>query len=147
MDIAIRLDDVEMRAMLARYTPIEVAKILRVASTAAGAAGKAVMRPAIPLGLTGNLRGSLSAKRIRANPAIGVVVGPMGKKASARGLVAGGTKPHTITGRPFLSTPYGVFRSVHHPGAKPNRWLDGVAGRVEAAEIAAAEAVLAEMSR
>ena len=37
-----------------------------------------------------------------------------------------GTKPHTIKPkkRKALKTPYGVFRSVNHPGTKPNPYLD-----------------------
>lgn len=127
VDIVVLVDDKTMREYLREFTPQSVNKVLRTATTRAGAAMKAAMKPAIPVH-TGNLRGSLSARRVRSNPGIGVVVGPMGRKAAHRALVVGGTRAHVITPRKahVVKTPFGVFARVHHPGAKPNRWIDRV---------------------
>lgn len=148
--LSVKYDDREVRELLERFTEPETKKILRKASTKAGAAMKRVVRPAVPRGKTGNLAGAVRAKRISANTAIGVVVGPMGSKASHRHLVAGGTRPHIIRPRPprrSFPASLGFATVIRHPGAKPNRWLDRVDAPAYAAGHDAAELVIDEALR
>ena len=79
----------------------------------------------------GGMRAAVKSKRIKRNPAIGVVVGPMGKAAFMRHWVAQGTKPHQIRpkGGGVLALAFGFVKLVNHPGAKPNDY----AGRTQRA--------------
>jgi hypothetical protein len=49
----------------------------------------------------------------------------MGKRAFHRYWVVGGTHPHAIAAGSggWLSTPYGVFRRVRHPGSPANPFV------------------------
>ena len=132
MKLTVKVDDREVRQLLARFTEAETKKLLRKGMTKAGAAMKPVVRPAIPVGATGNLRGALKAKRIKASLGIGVVVGPMGRKASHRHFVSAGTKPR-------------YTRSGASRGSMPaNPWLDSVDTTAFNKGLDAVEAVIDE---
>jgi hypothetical protein len=134
MSFTVRIDDRAARALLKRFEPAAIIRILRKAVTKAGAAEKAVLRPFVPLGLTGNLRRSVSSRRIRSNPAIGAVIGPMGRLGSHRFMVAEGTKPH-------------MEGNHHHPGAKPHPFIPPAAAAAERAGLDAATKVIDEVTR
>lgn len=76
-------------------------------------------------GRPGDLARSVKVRRIRSNPAIGIVVGPMGKTAFQRWWVTQGTKAHVI--RPkrggWLRLLFGIVRLVKHPGAQANPFV------------------------
>ena len=113
------------------------AKALRAATTAAAKAAVPRLAAATPVGRTGNLRDAVRHKAMRKRYGIGSVVAPMGKKARHRHLVTGGTKPHVIAGPPggFLRIGDRYLRSVHHPGARANPFVDrAAAGMASASE-------------
>jgi len=152
-DFRLIFDDEEMRRYLESLDEKGVTKILRGASTRAGTVLRNAMRPAVPVkkrasagthgaytkrgavkdyGTPGGMRASVQARRIKSNPAIGVVVGPMGKAAFMRHWIAFGTKAHDI--RPkgvggFLRVGFGFAPLVHHPGIPgPGKQLSDYAG-------------------
>jgi hypothetical protein len=145
-DLRITLDDREIRAYLDKFTRASVAKVLRKASSEAGKAMKPLVKAATPRGKTGNLQRSVRSRRIRGNPAIGQVVGPMGRQGAHRHLVEFGTRPHRIVPETAkaLSWPgalHPVSRSIH-PGAQPHAFVSSVAGSALDAGYAAAERVI-----
>ena len=149
-------DDDEVEKWLEPWREPAVLKTLRRAASAYGRAGRKVLRAATPVappgniyareaGGAGNLQRSTKSRRIRSNPAIGVVIGPMGNTAYYRHMVTGGTKPHvilptTVGGR--LRLLGGFASAVHHPGARANPYVERARGAVESAGYAAAERVV-----
>jgi uncharacterized protein YigE (DUF2233 family) len=58
----------------------------------------------------------------------GLVTGYWDEGLAPHGIfVLAGTRPHAIVSKKgpgsVLSTPFGIFRMVHHPGTKPNDFL------------------------
>ena len=169
-DFRLIFDDEEMKRYLASLDEKGVIKILRGASTRAGTVLRNAMKPAVPVkkrasagthgeytqrrivkdyGTPGGMRASVSARRIKSNPSIGVVVGPMGKQAFMRHWIAKGTKPHDIYPKSTLKklAILGGFADVvHHPGSRPNDYAGrayaiGDAPATEAAKNYIAKAV------
>jgi len=87
---------------------------------------------------TGRLAGSVDGKVTRRLAGVTVTVGP---SVFYAGMVEDGTVTHEIQGRRrdgrrgTLRTPAGPRRRVHHPGARPVRYLN----RARAAAVPAAE--------
>lgn len=87
---------------------------------------------------TGRLAASVDGKVTRRRAGVTVVVGP---DIFYAGMVEDGTVAHEIQGRRrdgrrgTLRTPAGPRRRVHHPGARPVRYLD----RARATAVPAAE--------
>lgn len=133
--IKINGDTKEWDEFLKTWQEPEVKKTLRAAAGAIGKAAKPILRNATPVGATGSLKKSVRYKKTKAAYGIGVVVAPMGRGAFYRSMVTGGTKPHEITGKDGgrLSTPFGVFASIHHPGSQANPFVAASAGAMEEA--------------
>jgi hypothetical protein len=169
-DFKMIYDDHEVMEYLARLDEQKVVKILRSAGMRAGTKYRNAMRPNVPVkkrasagthgeytqrrivkdyGTPGGMRASVSARRIKSNPSIGVVVGPMGKQAFMRHWIAKGTKPHDIYPKSTLKklAILGGFADVvHHPGSRPNDYAGrayaiGDAPATEAAKNYIAKAV------
>ncbi len=150
-DFRVLFDDAEMRRYLDALDEKGVVRIRRKGLTKGGAVYRKAIAAETPVkvragagargtytvrkrggtyvekqyGTPGEMRKSVKVRRIRSNPAIGVVVAPMGKTAFMRHWVAGGTKPHLIRpkGGGFLALAFGAVKLVHHPGAKPNPFV------------------------
>lgn len=158
------LDDEEMQRYLDSLDEKGVVKILRSASTRAGTVLRNAMRPEVPVkkrasggthgaytargtlkdyGAPGGMRASVRAARIRKTGAIGVVVGPMGKRAFMRHWVASGTKRHLIPGKGM----FGFLSLVNHPGAKPNDYAGRASGSMDAAHDKAEAFLLREATK
>jgi hypothetical protein len=152
MSARFHIDSHEVDVYLAQITDAKRANALRVATSAGARAAVPILRAATPVGPTGNLRRSVQAKAIRRQYGIGSVVAPMTRKekttksgkvragtgtaAQHRALVEYGTKPHIIAPRSLggrLAVAGGYARLVHHPGAKPNPYLERAAGSMSAA--------------
>ena len=109
------VDRRELDRFLARYTPSEITKIMKIAATNGGKEGAKVMRSAAPIGTAkrlsqyyrkmglghGTFRKSVRAAAIRGRGTaikglqartIGVVIGPMGKNAFTRAWIELGTR-------------------------------------------------------
>lgn len=156
-DFRVILDDAEMARYLASLDEKGVTKILRSASLRGAGVYRTAMRPEIPVkksggaqgrgyGTPGDMRASVGARRIKSNPAIGYVVGPMGRRAFMRKWVTFGTKEHDI--RPkgaggFLRVGLGFTKLVHHPGIKtPNDYAGRTQAKAEGKAFDKAEAYL-----
>ncbi len=140
--MSVKVDMVDtITPYLERISEEKRAKALRTSTTAAAKAAVPILRAHTPLGKTGNLRGSVRHKAMRRSYGIGSVVAPMGTKAHHRHLVVAGTKPHIIPGPPggFLRIGDRYLRSVRHPGARPNPFIDRAAGAMGGAAEAAFE--------
>lgn len=76
-----------------------------------------------PKGRTLNLSSAMSSRQGRHG--IAAVVGPRGRKAAHRHLVARGTKPHMIRARAGGALRFGsaLRASVRHPGSRPNDYV------------------------
>ncbi len=150
-DFRAHLDDKEMREYLGALDEKGVTKILRKGLMKGGAVYRSAIRDEAPVkgragagahgtftvrkrggyiekdyGTPGGLKASVKVRRIRSNPAIGVVVGPMGKTAFMRHWITQGTKAHLIRPRGsggFLRVLGGFVRLVHHPGSKANAFV------------------------
>lgn len=158
MRLEITFGDDEIKKWMEPWQEPHVKSVLRKAASAYGRAGKPIVQAATPVARPGNtyaigpgnLRAATRFKRIKSNPAIGVVIGPMGKKAFYRHMVVGGTKPHPILPKQKgsrglarrLAILGGFANLVHHPGARPNPYIARVAGAVESAGLRAAERVI-----
>lgn len=64
----------------------------------------------------------------RIHKMMSIITGYWDEGVAPHGIfVLGGTKPHTIISKKgpghSLSTPFGMFRIVEHPGTKPNDFL------------------------
>jgi hypothetical protein len=133
--LTVAYDDSEVRAYLAKFSKQRVDQLLKEATSKGGIATRNVMRPAAPV-VSGDLKSSVRSRRIRSNPAIGQVVGPMGRTGSHRWLVEHGTKPHRIPkASRVMVSPLGWFEGgaqkyhawyvVH--GSRPHPWVGAVA--------------------
>lgn len=134
--MSVKVDMVDtVSPYLERISEEKRAKALRTSTTAGAKAAVPVLRAATPVGKTGNLQGSVRHKAMKRRYGIGSVVAPMGKKASHRHLVVGGTKAHVIPGPAGGALRVGnrYLRAVHHPGAKPNPFIDRAADQMDAA--------------
>lgn len=120
---------------LERISEEKRSKALRSATTAGAKSAVPILRAATPRGATGNLVDSVRHKAMRKRYGLGSVVAPMGAKARHRHLVSFGTKAHVIPGPPggFLRIGDRYLRSVRHPGAQPNPFVDRSAPSMEAA--------------
>lgn len=137
MSFSLDIDDREMQRYLEQFEEGRLEVVLLEASKRAAAVLRKEMKPLAPVkssyyagaqgmllsrrgretyyGNPGDLRESVRARRIRSNPALGYVIGPMGKKAFMRHWVVQGTKPHFVK--------FGWFKVVKHPGAKANPFV------------------------
>jgi hypothetical protein len=93
------------------------------------------MQRAAPVGPTGNLRGSITARknRLRIGEMAAATVGTRFRKARHRHLVVAGTKPHPLTGvrkqGRYAVFPDGnvrAFAGFTHPGSRANPFIDRV---------------------
>lgn len=125
----------EALAALTSYTGPELDQRIRQA-TLAGAQElrDALIDAAPPHARSGSrypsdLRGStLIRARRQDGQWTGYVVGPLGKQGWVRNFVIGGAKPHIEVGAvgTLMATPYGPRRYVHHPGQRPNPYVQRV---------------------
>lgn len=165
------LDDEDMQKYLDTLDERGVVKLLRTATGKGGIVLRNAMRPEVPVkkqasggahgeymtrrggvadyGTPGGMRASVSSRRIRGNDAIGVVVGPMGKRAFMRHWIAQGTKPHEIRPKDgsFLRLAFGFVKIVHHPGSKPNDYAGRAASSMGAALDKAEEYLFKEATK
>lgn len=96
-----KIDRTAELALLKRYEPASVTKIMAEAARIGGIASAQVVKSATPIGTAerlsqyyrrmnlrhGTLRASVRAAKIRSRATIGQVVGPIGSKAFTRGWV------------------------------------------------------------
>lgn len=147
------IDDHQLQALFARFTPAEVAKVAQKAALAGAKVIEATMKANAPVGRSaregayyrktglhhGALRATVKARRIRrrGNQArtIGYVIGPAGKAGFTRQWVEGGTAPHVIHGKRG-----GV---IHHPGERAQPFIERSAAKSTERAKAATSAVLA----
>jgi len=175
-DFRVGLNDKAMREYLAALDEKGVTKILRKGLAKGGNVYRSAIRAEAPVksragagargtfsvrkrgggfveksyGTPGGLRASVKVRRIRSNPAVGVVVGPMGKTAFMRHWITQGTKAHLIRpkGGGFLALLGGFAKLVQHPGSKANPFVSrGVARANEAALDVAEQTILDEASK
>jgi hypothetical protein len=158
---SVRFDDEEMQAYLAGLDEPGVDRILRKGVNAGAAPLRNAVRSEVPVkraggmrgagyGQPGEMRAAVRAKRIRQPDVVGVVVGPMGRKAFMRHWVARGTRAHTIAAKRggFLALGFGFVRVVHHPGAHANDYIGRAMGRAEGQAVDKAEAkIIAEATK
>lgn len=93
------------------------------------------MQRAAPVGPTGNLKASITARsnRLRAGEMAAATVGTRFRKARHRHLVVAGTKPHPLTGvrkqgrfAVFADGNVRAFAGFSHPGSRANPFIDRV---------------------
>lgn len=173
-DFRVSLDDRQMREYLAGLDAKGVTKILHKGLAKGGAVYRKAIAAEAPVksqasagatgsfsvrkrsapggfvetayGVPGELKRSVKVRRIRSNPAIGVVIGPMGKTAFHRWWVTRGTKPHLIRPKDggFLRLAFGFVKLVEHPGAKANPFVARAGARVDSQALDVAEATIME---
>ena len=178
--VSVQLDPAALARANEALQRLQGPAMVKALKAAAGSGARVLVAPmkrAAPVnrghggvGKPGDLRGSIRSgltKKTKRGKAIVAFVGPVGKKATHRGMVIGGTKAHAITprrysrrgsstseaarrmvhrassqSRPALLLPDGQFRyGVRHPGAKANPFVARVGAanraRVEAAMVRA----------
>lgn len=137
MSVRVDMKD-EISPYLEKIADEKRAKALRSSTTAGAKAAVPELVAKTPV-KSGNLQGSVRHKAMKKRYGIGSVVAPMGQKAAHRHLVMFGTKEHAIHGRSggFLRIGDRYLRSVRHPGARANPFVDRAAPAMEAASDAA----------
>lgn len=137
--VSVSVDQKELdRAMrrLARYEGRPLQRRAEQAYIEGARLLRSPMRAAAPVGPTGNLRKSVSARKNRRRPGeiAAATVGTRFKVARHRHLVVAGTKPHPLTGvrrqSAFARFPDGEvrrFAGFSHPGSRANPFVEEVA--------------------
>lgn len=118
-------------AELRSYQGPEMQKRLKVATRAGATSLKAPVKAAAPR-KTGRLADSTKVVQVKdAGKWIGYRVQVGGKGARQANIIVGGSKPHRIRGKVGepLGLPFGPRAVVHHPGTKPNPYVQRVGER------------------